>query len=432
MTSLTRSVRDWRHKTFASLGYPAFRLYWFSQIISLVGTWLQNTAQSYLVLEMSGSSALLGWVSAVFFLPSLLFSILAGTLLDHVHRGKLLQWTQVMLLATALITGILVQTEHISLPLIFVMAFLTGLANAFNMPARQTMAATFVPREGLPNALALNNLSFNLSRTLGQALFGVVVPLGIWLFSSLHLSGFSSTSLSRLALPFYLNALAFAVTIGLQFALPIKAPAADPHKKDLWQDTLEGFRYVRNDAQLPYILLLVAGISIFLLNFQVLIPSVAKQLYHLNETGFGVFNALFGVGSVAGALFQASQPDPRQSLRKASLLLPISLLIFAFTPNIYAAGLALMICGTLTMMVLISANSSVQMALEEQFRGRVMSIYTLVLVGVAPIGAVLSGWLVSSGLGLGLRWGTAVLAILGATCVLALWKKLPSGKARKN
>jgi len=420
MTGFSLSLQSWQQRTFSSLKYPAFRLYWTSQILSLVGTWMQNTAQSYLVLELTGSSTALGWVNAVYFLPSLLFSLLAGALLDVLHKGKVLQATQGVLLLTALLTGVLIQTGFVSVPIIMVIALVSGTANAFNMPARQTMAATFVPREGLTNAVALNSLSFNLSRTVGQALFGLVVPLGIWLLA--HGNG---ESLSRLALPFYLNAAAFVLAIFFQMKLPFPATRGEVSDHNLLRDTLEGLRYVRSQPRILYVIVLVCGVSTFLLNFQILIPTYAKQLYFLKESGFGMLSAVFGLGSTFGALYQASQHDPSRSLRSSALIVPLTLLVLPWMPNLVLSSAMLMVCGFFMMTLLISANSTVQLSLEESFRGRVMALYSMMIVGVAPIGALLAGVLLSSSEGFGPRWGTVALALLGAVCVGLVWRRLP-------
>ena len=392
--------------------------------MSLVGTWIQATAQAYLVLELTGSSTALGWVNAVYFLPSLLFSLLAGALLDVLHKGKVLQVTQGVLLVTSLLTGILIQTGHISVFIIMVIAFVSGTANAFNMPARQTMAATFVPREGLTNAVALNSLSFNLSRTVGQALFGLVVPLGVWL-----LAQGDPENLSRLALPFYLNAAAFVVAMVLQIRLPFPVPKDEVSSHNLLRDTLEGLRYVRSQPRILYVVLLVSGVSTFLLNFQILIPIFAKQLYFLKESGFGMLSAVFGLGSTFGALYQASQRNSGKSLRSSALVVPLTLMALPWMPNLVLSGAMLAVCGFFMMTLLISANSTVQLSLEDSFRGRVMALYSMMIVGVAPVGALLAGFLLSSSDGLGPRWGTVALALLGAVCVGLVWNKLPRAKS---
>lgn len=423
--SMSRSSLSlWRSQTFISLNYPAFRLYWISQIISLVGTWLQNTAQSYLVLEMTGSSALLGWVSATFFVPSLLLSVWVGTLLDHLHRGRMLQITQIVLACNALFTGLLLQTGHLSVPLIFVVVFISGCANAFNMPSRQTMAAGFVPKGQLPNALALNNLSFNLSRTAGQALFGVVVPLFSWLFA------YASEDLSRLSIPFYWNAVSFAVTLFLQRSLPIEPPKGKGvlDLSRFWNDTKVGLVYVVRHPVIRPTLLLVAVVSTFLINFQVLVPYFAKQVFHLGEMGFGLLNATFGLGSMAGALYQASQSSTLRNLRRASLVLAFALMGLSLSETVVLAAGCLFVCGFCSMVVLISANGTVQLAVQDALRGRVMSVYSTVVIGVSPIGAVLSGFLISKGA----HVGTGAMAALGLLCVLALWRQIPREQENKT
>ena len=184
------AVQAWRTKTFRALRHANYRRYWFSQLLSLVGSWMQSTAQSYLVLELTNNnSAALGWVTAAQFTPSLLLSLFAGAVVDRVPRRRVLLATQLTLLATALMLAVTTHLGRVTLPLVLVLAAVSGVANAFDMPARQSMVVDFVPREDVPNAVALNSLSFNVSRTLGQAVFGGVAALGAALFAGRGPSG---------------------------------------------------------------------------------------------------------------------------------------------------------------------------------------------------------------------------------------------------
>ena len=168
-------LSGWRARTFSALRHRHYRRYWFSQLLSLVGSWMQATAQQYLVLELTGgSSTALGYVTVAQFLPSLLLSLFAGAVVDRVPRRRVLLATQVTLLLTAATLAVTTHLGVVSLPLVMAIAFVAGIANAFDMPARQSMVVDFVPRGDVPNAVALNSLSFNVSRTVGQALFGVV------------------------------------------------------------------------------------------------------------------------------------------------------------------------------------------------------------------------------------------------------------------
>ncbi|WP_110884759.1 MFS transporter [Deinococcus yavapaiensis] len=411
----------WRARTFQALTIPTFRRYWYSQLLSLVGGWMQGTAQAYLVLELTNNDAgALSLVNVAQFAPSLAFSLFAGAIIDRFSKLRVLQITQLVLLACALALGALIHTDTVTLPLLLLVALVAGTANAFNMPTRQSMVADFVPRSSLANAVALNSLSFNVSRTLGQALFGVVVPLGVYL-----VAGGRSDDTSRLAFPFYLNAVAFVVAIVLQMGLPSIARGDASKHGNLVADTLEGLKYVRRNKSVLAIMLYVGGLSLTIINFQIIIPYYARVVYDLKDAGFGLLNATFGAGAMIGALLQAAAPNPLRNLRYGALLLLASSVLLSLTPSPLLGAPLLAACGFSMLAVLISANSTVQLSIPDELRGRVMSLYTFVLVGMAPPGALISGWIISSRGPFGPKLGLALLAGLGALVVLACWRSLP-------
>ncbi|GEM45164.1 MFS transporter [Deinococcus cellulosilyticus] len=400
-------LHQWRQRTFQALIHTDFRVYWYSQILSLLASWIQTTALSYLVLELTPSSQVLGWVNVVQFTPTLLFSLFAGALLDRISKKAVLQGTQVAFMLIAIASGVLIHTGLITLPLIFVMSALTGFANAFNMPARQSLLAEFVPRESLPNAVALNSLAFNTSRTIGQALFGLVVPLGVFM-----LAGGDEHAISRLAFPFYLNALTFLGVMFIQAQLHWKDPEPQIQQGMLGR-IAEGLRYVKSSPKVKFIMLLIGVVSITVINFNILIPYFAKQVFHLKEAAFGGLSAAFGAGCMIGALWQASKPKPERNLRYAALALPVTNILFALSPNLMLGTVALVLCGFSMMSCLVSANSLIQLTIPHELRGRVMSLYTTVLVGSAPIGAALEGYAIAEDGLFGPHLGVVVLSAIG-------------------
>ncbi|UQN06220.1 MFS transporter [Deinococcus sp. QL22] len=410
----------WRSRTFSALRHPNYRRYWFSQLLSLVGSWMQATAQQYLVLELSGgSSAALGWVTVAQFTPSLLLSLFAGAVIDRVPRRRVLLATQITLLITATALAVTTHLGVVSLPLVMILAFISGMANAFDMPARQSMVVDFVPRSDVPNAVALNSLSFNVSRTIGQALFGVVAALGVTL-----LAGGNSDNLSRLALPFYLNVASFFVVLFVIATLPFPARDGGQHGS-MAEDVREGLRYVRGTPAVRNVMLLVGALSLTVINFNVIIPYYARVVFDAREAAFGVLSAAFGVGAMAGALWQASKPNPLKNLRVGSIILIVSTVALAFAPGPVIATPILAVCGFGMLTLLVSANSTVQLTLPDHLRGRVMSLYSFVLVGMGPPGALIASSLISTTGLLGSRWGLVTLAALGALAVAALWHRLP-------
>ena len=412
--------QNWRQQTFRALRWPSYRRYWLSQMLSLVGSWMQVTAQSYLVLELTNNdSASLGWVTAAQFTPSLLLSLFAGAIIDRTSRRRILLISQSTLMVTALALAITTQLGLITLPLVMVLAFVGGIANAFDMPARQTLVAEFVPREDFANAVALNSLSFNVSRTLGQAVFGVVAALGVSL-----LGGGNAENIARLAFPFYLNVASFVVVLWVIATLPFPQQERGGHP-DVLTDIKEGLAYVRVTPTIRYTLILVGLMSLTIVNFNVLIPYFARAVYGLREGGFGALNAAFGAGAMIGALWQASRPNPLRNLRLGAVLLLVSGLGLAFAPGGIVAAMVLACCGFSMLTFLISANSSVQLTVPDALRGRVMSLYSLVLVGSAPLGALISSSLIAKSGWLGPKWGLMVLVALGAVTVASLWRRIP-------
>jgi len=423
------AAQAWRVKTFRALRHADYRRYWFSQLLSLVGSWMQSTAQSYLVLELTNNnSAALGWVTAAQFTPSLLLSLFAGAVVDRVPRRRVLLATQLTLLTTALMLAVTTHLGRVTLPLVLVLAAVSGVANAFDMPARQSMVVDFVPREDVPNAVALNSLSFNVSRTLGQAVFGGVAALGVALFAGSSAAG---SSVQGLAFPFYLNVFSFGLVIYVLATLPFPAREVGG-RRAVVDDIKEGLRYVRGTPAIAFTMVLVALLSLTAINFNVIIPYFARAVYHLREGGFGAMNAAFGAGAMVGALWQASQRDPARNLRPGAVILIVSLVAFALTPSAWLASLVLACCGFGMLTFLISANSTVQLTVPDALRGRVMSLYSLVLAGMGPPGALLVSYLIGTTGPLGPRAGLGVVAALSVVAVAAVWRRLPRGVLRSE
>lgn len=410
----------WRTQTFRALRHVHYRRYWFSQLLSLVGSWMQSTAQQYLVLELSGgSSAALGSVTVAQFLPSLLLSLFAGAVIDRVPRRRVLLATQVTLMLTAAALAVTTHLGIVTLPLVMALAFVSGTANAFDMPARQSMVVDFVPRGDVPNAVALNSLSFNVSRTLGQAVFGLVAALGVSL-----LAGGDPDNLARLALPFYLNVASFFVVLFVIATLPFP-PREGAGRGTVLEDIREGLAYVRHTPAVRNVMLLVGALSLTVINFNIIIPYFARVVFGAREAAFGTLSAAFGLGAMAGALWQASKPNPLRNLRVGGVLLIASTVALAWTPGPLLGTPVLAACGFGMLSLLVSANSTVQLVVPDHLRGRVMSLYSFVLVGMGPPGALIASTLISKQGPLGPRLGLLALAALGGLFLLALWTRLP-------
>jgi len=381
-----------------------YRLFVGGQIVSYSGSWLQQVAQGWLVLELSNSPLVVGLVPAVATLPILLFTLYGGVIADRVNRRRSLIILQSLLAVEALALAIMTTTKHVSVAWVLVFACSAGIVSAFEVPIRNALVAELVPREGLMNAIALNSASFNLARVLGPAAAGGVIAVG------------------GVAACFYLNALSFgAVVWGLwRMDLPPNEPPADPPR------TLEAFRegahYVWHEPW-PRTLLFISGITaMFGFSFLPVLPVFARDTLKTGASGYGVLVASVGVGALCGALALATlggRARQRWLALVGAAAFGVALIATALTRGFWPALVVLTVTGGLMVTHSISANTTVQSDAPDALRGRVMGFYSLVVLGLAPFGALQVGWVSEH---LGVR--TAYL-IGGTVCVacamLASW-----------
>jgi MFS family permease len=382
----------------ALLRDPPYRTYWIALFLSQMGTWMQAATQGWLVLELTGSAERLGLVIALQFLPSLLFSLPAGVVSDRYSRRNLLFITQGGMAVLALgmfaliVTG-LVRYEHVLL-----FAFLYGIFNAVDLPVRQAFTVEIAGRERYPGAIALNSFGFNTSRLLGPALAGLLI------------AGFG------LSWSYLVNALSFIPLIGVLVFAPSRRPL--PRHGQVLQDALEGVRFVWRHPLMRQVVLLVGLTSLFGMNFQIMVPSYARLELGLDAQGFGLLMSSVGLGSIAAAMVQAVSSKARPIWAVfGSILLAAALITLALPlPTVWVA-VVLAVGGLGMIVTLINSNTTVQLITPDNLRGRVMSVYAMVLLGSGPLGAYLSGFLIDA---LGARWGIAVMGLLTLAAALAL------------
>jgi MFS family permease len=394
---------------FSALRVATYRRFWFAQIFSLIGSWLQASAISWLVVTVlypnqpALATAQLGILSAIQWTPSLLMSLFAGALLDRFSRRSALFASQLTLMCVAIGFGLVVFFKVASFPLVASLAFCSGVANVFDIVARQSLVPNLVPKDLMPNAIALNSLAFNSTRIFGGVLFGLLAPLG-------------------LASIFALNAMSF---FGVLYAIwQIHMPQPQKKPSNIFADVKIGLEYVRRTRAVGLPILMLMFLSLTVINFQVIIPTFARFALALDERGFGLLNLGFGVGAAIGAILQAAKASDSRTLMKwGALQLTCVMLGFAFVPNLLWACVALAFAGCGMILFTVSANSTVQVNTPDELRARVMSVYSLVFAGMSPPGALLAGGLMSS---LGARGGVAVLAVLGLLAMLLLLPKLGS------
>ncbi len=375
-------------RAFIALKHRNFRLFWTGQFISLIGTWMQTTGQAWLVLQLTKSAWALGLVGALQFLPVLLFSLFGGVLADRVPKRTVVLCTQSSAMLLAAILWLLVVTGTVQLWHIFVLATLLGITNSLDMPTRQAFVVEMVGHEDLPNAVALNSSVFNMARIIGPGIGGLIIAL------------------LGIAPLFLLNALSFIpVLIGLALIDTKRLHAlirpvvqqATVAKTGTIRSIREGLAYIRQKPSVLLIIVVVGVISLFGINFNVVLPLFATTVLHTGAAGFGFISSAFGVGSLLSALWLAwnnKKPDI-SFLLLASIVFCVLEMLFAVS-HWYLLSLALIACvGFAQIAFTAISNTTLQTVTPDHLRGRIMSVYMLVFAGSIPIGNLLIGGLVS-------------------------------------
>jgi MFS family permease len=363
--------------SFRALRHRNFRLYWSGQLTSLVGTWMQSVAQGWLMHRLTSSAFMLGLLSFLQFLPVLPFALYAGVIADRVDKRKLLLVTQSLLLLQAVLLATAVTTGVVRPWMVLALAFFYGCANTFDLPARQSFVIDMVGREDLANGIALNSAAFNTARIIGPAVAGaLLVVIGE-------------------AGCFWLNAASFVAVLAALAAIRMPPHAPGATSRDSVGDTLaEGVRYAWRTRPIRNLLVLLAICAGLGFQYNVLLPVYTRDVLHAGPRVYGALLASFGAGSLVAAARMTLKHD-RWALRR-------HLLVGLTTAGIGMAGFAwvrwlpgMLAMGALAGFGLIlyvsSTNTLVQMTTENAYRGRVMSLYTLMFVGTAPFGALLAG-----------------------------------------
>ena len=361
--------------TFKALRHRNFRLFYTGQMISLTGSWMQSVAFSWLVLVLTNSAFYLGLVGALQTLPVLLFSFLGGVVADHTSKLRLMLLTQASLLLLALALGLLVDLNLIQIWDLCIIVFLSGTVMAFDIPARQAFIVDLVGKPDLPNAIALNSTLFNFTRVLGPAVGGVIIAA------------------VGMANCFYLNAASFlAVLLALVLMKLPPAPQA-PWKPFLhaWKELLD---YLWTRRELRLVLLLMTLVAVFAMPYYVLLPMLARATLGVGPRGFGILMAASGLGAFLGGLTLArrlqSRPPMPSFLTGMGLFL-LGLVGLGLCRNYYAALVFIFISGFGMVTQLSTGNSLLQLNVPDDLRGRLMSLFGLIVMGFAPLGSMVYG-----------------------------------------
>jgi len=392
-----------------SLKHRNFQLFFSGQMISLVGTWMDNIAEAWLVYRLTGSSLLLGTVAFAGQIPVFLLAPVGGMVADRWNRRSIVIATQISSMVLASVLAFLTITKRITVAEVIVLAALMGVVNAFDIPARQAFLSDMVGREDLMNAIALNSSMFNGARVIGPSIAGILVAsIGEgWCF--------------------FANAVSYIAVIAGLLMMRIEHKPRVAQFASPFEHIAEGFRFVRDTAPIRAILILLGLVSIVAMPYSVLMPIFAAKVLHGNARTLGVLMGATGIGALTGALMLATRTNVQGLGRWIAIScgsFGIALIFFALSRWYVLSVLLLVPVGCAMMTQMASSNTLIQAMVPDRLRGRTMAVYSMVFMGVAPIGALISGALAEH---IGAQWTVGiggVGAIIGGVIFGREWPKL--------
>jgi len=385
----------------SSLRQRNYRLFFFGQLVSIAGTWMQTVAQSFVVLDLTHSGTQLGLTTAARFLPMFVFGPLGGVFADRMDRRRVLYVTQALSGLLAGVFAVTVGTHSIRLWIVYLLALALGFVNVFDNPARQSFISEMVSTGDLPNAVTLNSVAANMARVFGAALGGVIAAA------------------IGLALCFTFNALSFGAVLvslaAMRTSELFPAERVSRQKKQVRQ----GLRYVRNTPELLIPLLMIAVVGTLAWEFQVSLPLMASEVFHGGAGSYGVMASVMGGGAVVGGLISAARARPRaRALCLAAIGWGIAILAAAAAPSFALELAALVFVGYGSITFNSLAKTTLQLAAKPEMRGRVMALWALAWMGSTPIGGPIVGW---TGQAIGARWALVIGGVAALACgILAL------------
>ncbi|HEY8911332.1 MAG TPA: MFS transporter [Desulfosporosinus sp.] len=365
-----------RHR-FPALTHDNFRIYWLGQCVSLIGTWMQSIGQTWLVFSLTGSPLLVGLLGAIQFLPITIFSLFAGVIIDKYPKRTILLITQLISMILAFTLSALVFTHSVRYEYVLILALILGFTNTIDMPTRQSFTIEMAGKKDLRNAIALNSASFNLARIIGPAI------------GALILASFGA------GWCFLFNGLSFMAVLVSLLKLKINSYVRVKVSNDVIKEIKDGLKYIAGEPSLLQTILMVLIIGIFVFNFNVILPVFSKNVLHQGEKVYGLLMSALGVGSLLGALMVSlnSKSGPQSKvLISSAVMVSIMLISISFTKVYYYSALLLVITGIFNIWFSTTANSMLQITTKDEYRGRVMSVYSLVFAGATPIGNMFAGF----------------------------------------
>jgi MFS family permease len=399
-----------------SLRHRNYQLFFLGQLISLTGTWMQQIAQAWLVYRLTQSAALLGLVAFAGQIPVFVLAAIGGAVADRVSRHRIIIWTQTSAMVLAFILAALTLTGVVRVWHLFVLTTLLGIVNAFDIPARQAFMVDMVGRDDLMNAIALNSSMVNGARVVGPAIAGgVVATIGEgWCF--------------------FMNAVSYiAVIIGLRLMRLNHVRRALRSGGSAIADIADGFRFVRRTAPVRALLILLGVVSVTAMPYLVLMPVFADEILHGGAAALGLLTGASGVGALAGALSLALRRGFKGLgtwVAVSTFGFGVALALFAWSRSFWVSAALLVPVGATMMVQMAASNTLIQAMVPDHLRGRVMAVYSMMFMGMAPFGALFAGWLAER---IGAPRTVAVGGAVSIVAAIAFRLKLPAirGEARE-
>jgi MFS family permease len=360
----------------SSLKVKDFRIYWLGMFVSLIGTWIQVTAQSWLVFQLTNSAFLLGVVGFLGFMPVFLLSLFGGVIADRMNKRSVLIVTQTSFMILAFILALLTQAKLITPGQIIFIAVLNGIVMAFDMPSRQAIVVELVGKTHLLNAIALNSVGFNSSRIIGPALAGILVAS----------IGMSSC--------FYLNGVSFLAVIFALLLIRINRRLQADKNNSTLQDLKDGLSLIKNNRPILILVSMIGVVSLFGVSYTILMPIFARDILNVGVKGLGMLMSFSGIGALTAALILACLGDFKYKGRLlvlSSLVFSVTLVLFSLSKIYVLSLITLIFTGASSVIAITLINTLLQTAVEDEFRGRVMSAFMFTFAGIMPFGNLIAG-----------------------------------------
>ena len=392
---------------FRALKYRNFQLFFAGQLISLVGTWMDNIAEAWLVYRLTGSSLLLGTVAFAGQIPVFLLAPIGGLVADRLDRRRVVIATQTLSMIIAGMLAGLTLSGRVKVWEVILLASLMGMVNAFDIPARQAFLAEMVGREDLMNAIALNSSMFNGARVVGPAIAGILVAsIGEgWCF--------------------FANSVSYIAVIAGLLMMRIVPRVLEEQRASAFEHIAEGFRFVRRTAPILALLLLLGLVSLVAMPYSVLMPIFAARILHGNATTLGTLMGATGIGALTGALVLASRTGLKGLSRWVAMScggFGLALILFSFSRWYLLSVILLVPVGFAMMVQMASSNTLIQAMVPDRLRGRTMAVYSMMFMGMAPLGSLFSGALADR---IGAPWTVAIGGLGAIIGAIIFWRSLP-------